>query len=73
MPQITLTVVSMWKRSADAEGNPFHKPQTRERILDQRVDVIPVEGVVVRGLSTLLRLFTAHVVSAPAIGIETDK
>ena len=53
---IRFVITSLWKRSADAEGNPMHKAQTREKIesYQQPVQVIPIEGItsVVIGIVT---------------------
>jgi hypothetical protein len=39
-------IVSLWKRSADSEGNPMHKPQTREPFpKEKRINVNPIDGL----------------------------
>ena len=44
---IRFIITSLWKRSGDAEGNPMHKAQTREKIdsSQQPIEVIPIEGI----------------------------
>ena len=46
---IRFVITSLWKRSADAEGNPMHKAQTRKKIefCHQPVQVIPIEGITI--------------------------